>query len=174
MEGLKLMPLRAINGLILRVKNIGVKADALIHETGVQCLLHAEQHGDAMPFLRFTEALGKSVRRRGIIVWSETYSPIRINGDGKIGLMKADAKGFTAFNTDAANANPFWTLDAAAERTARPLSFEVLKGVLASYRRKIEAAKKGDNKFELQDDAASMLSYLDALNGVAIPVAVAA
>ena len=63
---------------------------------------------------------GVASRRLALLEWLNEYSPIRVSGDNVIGMLKKSAKGYVAFDVEAANANPFWTLKAEEERREKP------------------------------------------------------
>lgn len=95
-----------------------VKLDAAIHQNAVQCMLHAEKHGDTSLMRRLLVDIvdAKSgYRRQGIIAWMKEFSPMRLNGD-VINLSGMDGEVRQAFRCDLANKTPFTSLASAAER----------------------------------------------------------
>lgn len=61
-----------------------VKIDAVIHSNAVQCLMHAEKHGDTSLMRRLLVDIidAKSgYRRQGVIAWMREFSPMELVGD---------------------------------------------------------------------------------------------
>lgn len=145
---------KQVQGMIIRVRNAGKKYDALVHETAIQCLMHAQEHGDVRLMDRLVGALGRSTRKNGLVFWVETFSPIRWNGDAKIGLLKEDAKTYTPFNVEDADETPFW--DLAPEPPVKPFNLaELLKLIEGLDKRIDRAVDKGT--FEGDEDEAREL-----------------
>lgn len=122
-----------------------VKGDALIHEAAVQCIAHAEKHGDVTLLDRLIKGVGKSVRVEGLKVWTAEFTPIRWNGDGKVGMLKKGQNGYKPFDIAKAEATPFWALSAADERTAKPLTIEAMLRVVHGMKGRLEKAVKEGN-----------------------------
>lgn len=150
------------------------KGDEIVHTAAIQCLAHAEKHGDTTLMDRLVKGLGKSVRRQALILWVHDFSPIRWNGDGQVGQapakIKRDGKeqdnpNYRPYNVDKADATPFYDYAPGAERTARPLSFDGIIAVVEGLEGKIaRAIKEGGQGFEGDLDqakrfAAAMKSY---------------
>lgn len=123
------------------------KGDMIIHEAAVQCLAHAEKHGDTTLLDRLVKGLGRSIRVEGLRVGVAKYSPVRWNGDGKVGALKAGAKGYVPYDVAGFEANPFWTLGEADERTAKPLNIDAVLKVIHGLKGRVEKAVK-EGKFE--------------------------
>jgi len=93
-----------IEGCIQRSNELGPD----LHKWAVQALLHAEKHSDPRKLDRLATGAHKSNAPQAIKAWAERHSPVRWNGDGKVGIMKVDAKGYTPFDIEAAHADPYW------------------------------------------------------------------
>lgn len=94
-----------------RIKSALNGIDADIHGNAVQCLIHAEKHGDTSLMRRLlVEIVGRDsgYRRQGLIAWMRTYSPMELKGD-TINLSGKDPETGEKrpFKIEAANANPF-------------------------------------------------------------------
>lgn len=124
------MELKIFNKNIRLIGATGAKLDALVHLTAVGGLAIVQQTRDARHMDRLLKVLPKGYRQEGFKVWVSTFSPIRWNGNGEIGLLKPEAKGFVDFDVAKAEANPFWTLAAAKEKTATELSPAALIAML--------------------------------------------
>lgn len=95
-----------------------VKLDASIHSNAVQCLMHAEKHGDTSLMRRLLVDIidAKSgYRRQGIIAWMREFSPMRLKGDVIVlsGLGPDGER--QAFRCEEANKTPFTALASARE-----------------------------------------------------------
>lgn len=133
--------LKIINKNIILILATGAKLDKLVHDTGVMCLSHAEEHGDARPMDSLLKALNKGYRAEGFKVWVQTFSPIRWNKEAEVKVMPKEQKGYVAYDVKMATKTPFWDLDGARERTAKELSFEA---VLAMLSRMVKQADEAD------------------------------
>lgn len=61
-----------------------IKIDAAIHSNAVQCLMHAEKHGDTSLMRRLLVDIidAKSgYRRQGVVAWMREFSPMELVGD---------------------------------------------------------------------------------------------
>lgn len=85
--------------------------DQAVHSNAVQCMLHAEKHGDTSLMRRLlVETLGgkNGYRTRGLINWMRINSPMELKGD-IINLSGTDEKGAKRpFLLEQANNTPFW------------------------------------------------------------------
>ena len=132
---------QAYSKLMTAIKAYGkqaAKMDETLHAIAVRCLRHAESYGDVRPVDALVRNLGKSQRVKGLMVWVEMFSPVRWNGDGKCGLLSQTAKNFTPFDCATAEETPFWELNAAKEHTAKPLSMEILKGLILRLEKRMD------------------------------------
>lgn len=173
---------KAIQANINVLAKAGAKYDTLAHDTGVLILTHAATYGDYRKMEAYIAAFGKGYRVEGVKFWVEQYSPLRWNGDGKLGMLKEGAKTYTPFNVEAANENPFWTL-AGANETLKvgKLSPEALAKFIA---KQLEYVNGADDKGDIYNkegkltkqvtNVVLMKDYLNSLSAVAVPVAKAA
>lgn len=141
------MNIKQINAKIKWIAATGAKLDTAIHETGVACMEHCLEHGDARPMDNLLKALPKGVRAEGFKVWVQTFSPIRWNGDGEVGVSKPEAKLFVPFNIPAATATPFYDLTDEKVKV-KALTLEALKALIARTIAQIEAI---DDNGEVHD-----------------------
>lgn len=144
--------------------------DQSIHANAVQCLMHAEKHGDASLFTRLlTEIIDAKTgyRRQGLVNWMRKFSPMELKGskidlsgimteEGKASLIKqftteVDPKVLIVgakrpFLVDLANKTPFWTDQDNAERVAkRVFQTTALAKVDAMIREVLAAAENTVN-----------------------------
>lgn len=146
----------------------GAKLDALVHSTAVAGLLLIQADGNATRMDQLLQALPKGYRRQGFVLWVQAHSPIRWNGDGKIGVQKPEAKGFTDFNIEAADATPFW--DFTEEARPGKLSVEVLMAMLKRESDKLAKANEngdildaeGKVKYHVEGDVADLRNRVEA------------
>ena len=159
---------KQVQGMIRTIGTTSAKLDKLVHETAVQCLLHAEAHGDIRLMGSLLEQLAKGYRRKGLTVWMEMYSPIRVNGDGKIGLLKPENKRYVRFDVAQAEATPFWTIKEADEKVAKDLTIETIKGMVAGMLKKIDRAEQGEGSYIIPEgtNVTALRNYVKALQTV--------
>jgi len=118
----------------------GVKLNDNAHALGVFAMQHAKDTGDIRPMDKVYQAMQSGrLRAEGFRFWVEFYSPIKWDKDGKISLTKPNAKSFHDYNIEASTANPFWTLDGAAERPIKDFSIEILQAMLDKALKKAES-----------------------------------
>lgn len=105
------------------------KLDGSIHANAVQCLMHAEKHGDTSLMRRLLVDIvdAKSgYRRQGIIAWMRKYSPMELNKD-VINLSGTLADGSKRpFRVEEANKSPFTGSNEFAERVGKPIYRDTL------------------------------------------------
>lgn len=118
----------------------GKTLDNLIHRAGVSCMYHAQQHGDVTLAEKLIEAMPRSSRRKGLVVWFEDNMPV----DGKISDTKAGVsitlkkgRADTDFTLSEAAAVPFW--DHTVEKTPRPMT---LQQAIAAFGKNLDKAVK--------------------------------
>ncbi len=103
--------------------------DRQIHDNAVQCMLHAEKHGDTSLMVRLlVNTIDKKTgyRRAGLINWMRKFSPMELSGD-TINLSGTDGQGNKRpFLVDKANATPFWSDSDNNEMVARPVFKDTL------------------------------------------------
>jgi hypothetical protein len=101
-----------------------IKLDARIHANAVQCLLHADKHGDTSLMRRLLVDIvdAKSgYRRQGLIAWMRAFSPMELKGDNITlsGTIDGERR---PFKIEEANTTPFTSLASAREMLAvRPV-----------------------------------------------------
>lgn len=109
-------------------KNL-VDLDKLVHENAVQCMLHAETHGDTSLMRRLlVEVIDTKTgyRRQGLINWMRKFSPMELSGDN-INLTGKDELGNKRpFRVEEANATPFWSDKDNDEKVAKPVYQQTL------------------------------------------------
>jgi hypothetical protein len=101
-----------------------IKLDARIHANAVQCLMHAEKHGDTSLMRRLLVDIvdeKSGYRRQGLIAWMREFSPMILKGDNITlgGTLNNERK---PFRVEQANITPFTSLSSAREMVAvRPI-----------------------------------------------------
>lgn len=133
---------RAISALALGGQKLNDKA----HELGLFALHHAMETGDIRQIDMVYQAMTKGrLRAEGFKYWVENFSPVRWtkkDGVSKIQLSKPASKAFKPWELDHAKANPFWTLEGAAEMKIKEFSLEILQGMLSRALKKAEELNK--------------------------------
>lgn len=143
-----------IDNVIKRSKDLG----ADIHGVAVECLQHAEQHGDPRKLDRLVKGLHASCRPVALMEWAKKFSPVTWNGDGDVGIIKADAKTYKPFDIEGANAEPYWT---PAEVIAKPLTLEALKKMIATMESKVAKAEKGETEIAEGENVIDMRAFVE-------------
>lgn len=144
----KLMAADKIRKLIGTVGTLGGKFADAVHITGVQCILHAQKHGDAT----LADELVKTVRSstpgyvwQGLVLWFRANSPITWDAEGKVSLLKEGDKGYKPFDPAKADAEPAAKAKEVTARTDRPIepmSIAFIKGRIKSMVQQVEKAGK--------------------------------
>jgi hypothetical protein len=157
MENFTLKQSKQIETQIKTVKTNGTKIDALIHETAVQCLAHAEAHGDVRLATRLIEAMPKSGRAEALKFWFSEFGPLVWVSQKETGkqfkMDQSDTK--IPFNIEGAIETPFW--DLVPEPVVSKMSLEKLKKTIKQALDK--AAKKAETG-EVDGDAFELLEYV--------------
>lgn len=133
-----------VDALDKRIDAIVKRSNTLatdIHNVAVDCLKHAQEHNDPRKMDRLYSGLHRACRPEALKVWVQTHSPIRWNGDGKVGMLKQTAKAYTPFNVPAAEASPYYE---AIENVKKPLTLAMLKAMIAQMEKKLDKAEDND------------------------------
>ena len=154
---------KKIDDKIASIARRSANLDADIHAAGLQCILHAQAHGDPRKADNLFKALGKAHRAEALKVWFSTFSPIVWNGDKQVGMNKVGAKAFVPFDIEAADANPFWT---PKETVTKPLTLAALKAMIASMEKKVDNAEKGGTIAE-GENVVDMREFVKRLQAIA-------
>jgi len=142
-EGVVLWTKEAIKADQDKIRSNLVSLDKAIHVNAVQCLLHAEKHGDTSLMRRLLiEVVDAKTgyRRQGLINWMRKHSPMELKGD-IINLSGTDAQGNKRpFKLDEADKKPFWTDSDNAERVVKPVYRDNVMSKVNSAIREFKAA----------------------------------
>lgn len=125
-----------------------------LHADMVQCMLHAEKHGDitlAQYLMQSVKDNCKGVVVAGIAQWFAKFSPIKLTSkEGVVSaeLLKEGDKGFKAFNSAEAETTPALESKEVTDRANRP----IVKPTIAYFKSRIAGfAKQVDNYNEKAD-----------------------
>ena len=158
--------LKNIDRNIRTITTNAAKLNMLIHETGIMVLEHAKEHGDCTRALALVKAMPASMRRTMLVLWFETYSPIRIRqANDKVGILKPAAKGYTDWNIEGAKATPFFAL-AEKNPEAKSYSFDDLVKMVERLSKQIEK-KIADGEVP-EDDVASAQALAITIGGLKV------
>lgn len=162
---MKLLEVAAIRLMIVSVGTKGKEFAQLIHETAVQTLLHAKEHGDAT----LADELVKSVKEnlpgyvwQGLVKWYRTNSPIFWDAEGKVRLLKPEEKGYKAFDPETAEAKPAASDSAVKNRTDKPIepfSIKLVKSRVFGMVKQLDKAQEQGGR-GVVGDAAQIRSFL--------------
>ena len=144
--------LKNIDSNIKRITTNAKKLNELIHSTAIMVIQHAKEHGDCTRALALVKAMPASMRRTMLVLWFETYTPIRVKlNDDKVGILKEAAKNFTPWDIDGATATPFYEL---AEQNAEEKVYDyaalvaMVERLSKQIEKKIEAGAVPDADVE--------------------------
>lgn len=126
----------------LFIGRTGDKLDGLVHETAIGGLEIAQETRDCRHMDVLLKALPKSTHFRSFGQWVQAFSPIRWNGDGKIGMVKEGSKTYTPFDIEGAKAKPFWEFAPKRERQVTELS---PSAIIAYLQRELKKASAADD-----------------------------
>lgn len=154
-----------INNRIRAIKQSSAALANEIHDTAVQCLMHAEKHGDPRPMDNLARALGVKHRAESLKTWAMKFSPIRWNGDGKVGILPERAKAYTPYAIDDADAEPYWDTQQEAKAKA-PLTLEALQKIVDGMAKKVQKAAQSG---EYEGDLDTLNAYVVSLKAVTVP-----
>lgn len=151
-----------------------IMIDQQIHDNAVQCMLHAEKHGDTSLMRRLLmEIVGKDTgyRRQGIIGWMRLYSPMELVGDViKLTGVNSATGEKRAWRVEEAAKTPFWTNRQLDEKPLKPFFRETLISPLEKARASWKSAKENtvmkDGKAHPIDQAKPFFDgiHMDALD----------
>ena len=151
----------AKHALDVKIDAIVKRSNALgndIHVVALACLAHAQEFGDPRKMDRLVKGLHASCRPVALMEWAKKFSPITWNGDGDVGMTKADAKTYVPFDLDSANAEPYWT---PAEVVKKPLTLEALKAMIAQMDKKVTNAEAGKAEVAEGENIVDMRAFVE-------------
>lgn len=125
-----------------RIRKSVMSLDMEVHANAVQCLMHAEKHGDTSLMTRLLmEILDDKTgyRRQGLIAWMRAFSPMELNGK-KITLTGMLDGKKRPFDIQKANDTPFYSAPRFAEREVKPIFQDTLLSKFDTMVREFEAA----------------------------------
>lgn len=120
-----------------------LQLDLAIHNNALQCMMHAEKHGDTSLMRRLLVEIidaKTGYRRQGLINWMRKFSPMELSVDNinLSGTLENGAR--RPFRIEEAHNTPFWTDSANAERVAKPVYQDtLLSGVNRAVKAIIDA-----------------------------------
>lgn len=174
---LALLATAAIKANIELCGKKGAEFALLVHETAVQTVLHAQQHGDCT----LADDLVKTIREstpgyvwQGLVKWYRTYSPIAWDAEGKVYLLKPDEKGYKPFDPESAEAKPAANDASVTARTdtrIEPFSIGLIKKRIVGMKAQLEKATAEGGR-GIVGDKATIETFLNAVIAFGDKVAV--
>lgn len=155
-------PLKRIDGKIARIVTNSAKLNELIHETGMDILRHAQEHGDCTRALKLAQAMPASMRRAMLIAWFSKFSPVtvKLGDDPKVGINKG--KTANAYDLEAAGATPFYQMAEDTPETKEYTLAELVKMVQTLGKRIKSKADKGEVADNDREAAVRIAGTLEA------------
>lgn len=158
------MSLKNIDKNIRAITTSAAKLNMLIHTTAMMVAAHAQEHGDCTRALSLVKAMPASMRRTMLVLWFNTYTPIRvIEKNDKVGMLKETAKGYTPFDLEAGNQTPFFDLAEQNPETG-VLDFDKLVALVARLSKTID--KRIDDGKVADEDVESAKAISRTLSGL--------
>lgn len=143
------MSLRIIDKNIRTITTNAAKLNLLIHNTAVLIVEHAKEHGDCTRALTLVKAMPASMRRTMLVLWFNTYTPIRVQEkNDKVGILKDNAKGFTPWDIEGGKETPFF--DLAEQNPEKTYDFAALVKMVERIGKQIDK-KIEDGKVPAED-----------------------
>lgn len=153
--------MRTKKQLLNSIKSLGTRATKLqedIHTIAMECLEHAQEHGDVVCFQTLYNSLPNGQRRETLLVWAASYTPIRVTQKGaKAGLDKKAKELDNPWKLEEANANPYWTLDERSVfkykvKDLDDIIAQAIKSELNRIGKAVEHHENKDDPYELDFD----------------------
>ncbi len=131
------MTLKKIDANIRLITTNAAKLNGRIHDTAVLIAAHANEHGDCTRALTLVKAMPASMRRAMLILWFNTFTPIRVSlANDKVGMLKDGQKAFVAFNLVGGEAVPFYEL-AKAEKEAEDATLDDVREMIERLSKRV-------------------------------------
>lgn len=147
------MSLKDIDKNIRTITTNANKLNVLIHDTAMMIANHAKDHGDCTRALTLVKAMPASMRRTMLVMWFDTFTPIRVVlANDRVGMAKENTKLYKPFDLELGHETPFYTL-AEQNPEAKELDFDKIIALIAGLAKRIE--KQADDGKVKEDDVAS-------------------
>lgn len=100
---------RALQKRIVSIGRRGAKLDRDIHETEIDCLAHASEHGDISLLTELYHAMPNGSRRKAMAQHAKDHAPVKTTGkDSELAFRMRKGWQADQFKLDEAEATPFW------------------------------------------------------------------
>lgn len=165
----KLMSIREV---LAEIKAIGEGVQELelrIQTCMIQCLAHAEAHGDVTLLEKLVRVLPEGRWNNGVKQWIMRNSPIRTDSNGKFHQLKEKDKGYRPYTLEAAATDIIVPKQRSAAKAAQERSFSLvdINKIPEQYKARIERAKQeNSNVVLIEEDEKKMLKTLNAFQDV--------
>jgi vesicle coat complex subunit len=151
-----------INKTIKAIAASAGKLQDKIHACAMECLEHAEAHGDATLIDNLIKALPNGQRVTTLREWVQEFTPVRWNKDGEVALISKKSKLYEGFKLDQAKDLPYYAW-AGAEKSTKPLTLEALMNLVRNLDKRIDKAVEKEN---IDGDVEEMRGYVRLLADV--------
>jgi hypothetical protein len=166
----------SIKAAIKSIKTTGGTLQQKVHDTAIQCMLHAQEHGDTTLLSSLLDAVPAMVRNKGLHKWITDHSPLLISYDKKeqqYKVRKNKKDSANEWNIDTANSTPFWQYT--QETTPTFFTFETLMKRMESIIAKAEAVEVEEGMTEEQvKEVAHIRATADKMKAIVAQEAAAA
>lgn len=135
-----------------------------VHAAALQCLLHAQAHGDVRLADDLVTGLHVAASPDALKAWFKMFSPITWNGDGKVGLLKPEMKTYKPFDIEAAVASPYYSFE--RPKTISGLTFAKLLQMAERMATTLDK-KEQDGLIAEGENIEAMRSLVTAITAIA-------
>ena len=155
---------------IKAVCSTAAKLEATIHTLAVECLEHAQAHGDPSLMFALIKGLPTGQRVEALVLWVTAFSPIRFtkDEDGQriaAKILGQNKKGYTPFNIEAATAVSYANFT--KENEPKELTLEALMKLVKNMTSRYNKAEENGLVADGEGDA--IKAYIASLQSVAVP-----
>lgn len=154
-----------IKASIKAIATAAGKIQDRIQAITIECVEHAQEHGDATLMGELIKALPSGQRVTTLREYVIAHTPIRWNKDGDVAMVSKESKLYTPFNLDGMKEAPYWVWGG-KETVQKPLTLEAIKAIVNNLNKRLDKQIEKDN---VEGDVNVMKAYIDALNNVEPP-----
>lgn len=173
MSNVKLLSKTAITKMQDSIFKTGKDLNAKVHECAVQCMLHAQKHGDTTLMERLVKGLQENLPGyvvAGLVKWSKDNSPVVVETDTKghvtgSHMAKEGDRGYKPFVEDMTTLEPFYNgkeLMARANRPIEPFSWKLALGRIKGLKTQLAKAQEQGGRGVIGDPK-QLETALDAI-----------
>jgi hypothetical protein len=132
-----------------------------LHAVAIDCLQHSIDYGNCSPADRLRRGMGKkNGYGRALQIWFEKFSPIRWNGDDKVGILPSSSPKFVPYNMPEALTTP--VMELAPDLPPYELNESRILQALMGLKRKADRAANGDAAITVKGNLSQIQAKINA------------